>query len=289
MTIQEWLSAWSFDAVPTLAALVVGALYASAWRRVPARPGRPRSAVPPSRAVCFLAGLAALLVAVDGPPDVFAELSFSLHMVQHLLLQVVAAPLLLLGGPVTVILRADPWWCPRRVLVRLLRSRVTVVLTNPVTALAGFTLVLVGTHLTGLYELSLRHEPVHELEHVVYLASALLFWWPAIGVDPAPHRIRHAGRVMYLMLSMPVPALLGAAIAGAGGVMYASYHQPTPWGTDPLADQQAAGTLMWVGGMFTIVPALGVVVMRWLEDEARRGDRRDRNAPTTSDGIAGAR
>jgi putative copper resistance protein D len=198
----------------------------------------------------------------------------------------VAAPLLLLGGPIALLLRADPWWLRRRVLVKVLRSRVVVVLTNPITALAAFTVVLVGTHLTGIYELALRREPIHELEHVAYLVTALLFWWPAIGVDPAPRRISHPTRMLYLMVSMPVPALLGVAIVNTGHVMYSSYAQPTPWGTSALADQGVAGTLMWVGGMFTIVPALGTVVMHWLEDESRIGVRRDRIA--ASNRMAGA-
>jgi len=287
VTIQAWLSAWSFDVIPTLGVLLGALLYADAWRRIPVRRDGRGRVVPPFRAVCFAAGLAALVVAVDGPPDVFAESSFSLHMVQHLLLQMVAAPLLLLGGPIFLLLRADPPWFRRRALVRVLRSRPVRVLTHPVTALALFTLVVVGTHLTGLYELALRHEPVHEIEHVAFLVTALLFWWPALGVDPSPNRISHPARILYLMVAMPVPAFLGVAIANAGTVLYPTYALPTPWGTSALTDQQTAGTLMWVAGMFTTVPALGVVVMRWLDEEARRGSRRDRVAPAVSGRPAG--
>ncbi|HET7071267.1 MAG TPA: cytochrome c oxidase assembly protein [Nocardioides sp.] len=288
MTLWGVLSAWSFDPVPTAGVVVAGALYAAAWRRVPARganvpggsrgPRRPRRhggrrVVPVSRACCFAGGLLALVVAVDGPPDVFAESSFSMHMVQHVLLQLVAAPLLLLGGPVSVLLRADLPWLPRRVLVRILRSRIVALVTHPVVAFGAFTVVLVVSHLSPLYELALEHEPVHQVEHLAYLVTALLFWWPAIGVDPAPHRIGHLYRLLYLMVSMPVTAFLGLAIADAGRVLYSTYAQPTPWGATGLADQQAAGTLMWVAGMFTTVPAVGVVLMRWLDDESRREAR----------------
>jgi cytochrome c oxidase assembly factor CtaG len=229
----------------------------------------------------------ALVVAVDGPPDAFAESSFSAHMVQHVLLQTVAAPLLLLGGPVSLLLRADLPWLPRRALVRILRSRAVAVLTHPVTALGLFAVVLVATHLTSLYELALEHDPVHRAEHLAYLLTALLFWWPAIGVDPAPHRIGHLYRLLYVMVSMPVPAFLGLAIANAGHVLYASYAQPTPWGASALSDQAAAGTLMWVAGMFTTVPAIGVVLMRWLDDESRRGGRA--GGPGARNHLAGAR
>jgi len=273
VTLGDVVSAWSFDPIPTVGLVIGGVLYALAWRRIPASSRSGRRVVPVLRAWSFAVGLLALLVAVNGPPDVLAESSFSIHMVQHLLLQLVAAPLLLLGGPVWVLLRADPPWLPRRVLVRVLRSRLVGVITHPVVAFGAFTVVLVVSHMTPLYELALEHEPVHQVEHLVYLLTALLFWWPAIGVDPAPHRIGHLYRLLYLMVSMPVMAFLGLAIANAERVLYSSYAQPTPWGASALADQQAAGTLMWVAGMFTMVPAVGVVLMRWLDDESRRGAR----------------
>jgi putative membrane protein len=273
VTLGGALSAWSFDPLPTIGVVIGGVLYAVAWRRIPASSRSGRRVVPVVRAWSFAVGLLVLLVAVNGPPDALAESSFSMHMVQHMLLQVVAAPLLLLGGPVWVLLRADPPWLPRRVLVQVLRSRLVGVITHPVVAFGAFAVVLIVSHLTPLYELALEHEPVHQVEHLVYLLTALLFWWPAIGVDPAPHRIGHLYRVLYLMVSMPVMAFLGLAIANAGRVLYASYAQPTPWGASALTDQQAAGTLMWVAGMFTTVPAVGVVLMRWLDDESRRGAR----------------
>jgi putative copper resistance protein D len=229
--------------------------------------------------VCFAGGLLVLVLAIDGPPDVLADSSFSVHMTQHVLLQMVAAPLILLGCPVSVLLRADPPWLRRRLLVRLLRSRLVTVITHPAVTLAAFAIVLVGTHLTALYEVALEHEPVHQAEHVVYLTTALLFWWPAIGADPAPRRVSHPVRLFYLMLSMPVTAFLGLAIANADHVLYASYAQATPWGGAPLADQQAAGTLMWVAGMFTTVPAVGVVLMRWLDEESRRETRGSTSRP----------
>lgn len=279
MTAAAVLAAWAWDPVPTLAVLVTAVLYASAWRRATRlaarRRGRgDRPACPRSRSVCFALGLLAVVVAVDGPPDSLAESSFLAHMTQHMLLQMVAAPLLLLGGPVGLLLRADTGWCPRRMVVRVLRSSPVRVLTHPVTAFSLFTLVLVGTHLSPLYELALEHEGVHQVEHLGYLLTALLFWWPAIGVDPAPHRMSHPARLLYLFMSMPVTALLGVAIAVTDRVLYPTYlvNLP-PWGGSALADQHAAGTLMWVSGMFTIVPAMAVVLWGWLEEDSARQRR----------------
>jgi putative copper resistance protein D len=228
------------------------------------------------RMICFGAGLLAIIVAVDGPPDVLSGVSLSAHMVQHLLLQLVAPPLLLLGAPLSLLLRADPPWLPRRALVRVLRSRPVRVLAHPLTALALFTVVLVVWHLTPLYNLALEQEWLHELEHAAFFLTALLFWWPAIGVDPAPHRLSYPGRLLYLFLDMPVMAYLGLAIASSSRVLYPYYAaHPPPWGASPLQDQGVAGTIMWISGTFTMIPAMAVVFLRWLDDDGRKQARRE--------------
>jgi putative copper resistance protein D len=270
--VLDLLSAWSLDPVPTAAVLLVAVACADAVRRLRSSGRR----YPAGRLACFAAGLAVLVVALDGPPDVLSDSSFLAHMVQHMLLQMVAAPLLLLGGPVTLLLRADPAWLRRRVVVALLRSRAVRGLTHPVVALALFGVVLVGTHLSGLYQLALDHEGVHTAEHIVYLVTALLLWWPAVGVDPAANRMSYPARVLYLFLMMPIPSLLGVAIADAGRVMYPWYAAHLPvWGASALADQRAAGTLMWVAAMFTAAPALFVVGWKWLEADERAQARSD--------------
>jgi putative membrane protein len=231
------------------------------------------------RMICFGAGLLAIVVAVDGPPDVLSGVSLSAHMVQHLLLQLVAPPLLLLAAPLSLLLRADPPWLPRRALVPVLRSRPVRVLAHPLTALALFTLILVGSHLTPLYNLALEHEWLHELEHAAFFLTALLFWWPAIGVDPAPHRLSYPGRLLYLLLDMPVMAYLGLAIAGSSHILYPYYAaHPPPWGASPLQDQGVAGTIMWIAGTFTMIPAMAVIFLRWLDDEGRKQERREARA-----------
>jgi cytochrome c oxidase assembly factor CtaG len=289
LTLHEMLGEWSLDLVPTVGVAVAGLLYVAAYRRLAARTraSDQSPAVPRSRTACFGLGLAVLIVAVDGPPDVLQDSSFSMHMIQHLLLQMVAPPLLLLAGPALLVLRADPPWFRRRLLARALRSAAVRFLTHPVTTLLAFSTLLVGSHLSPLYELTLRHEWVHELEHMAYFTTALLFWWVAIGVDPAPRRISYPARLFYLFLSMPVPALLGLSIASSDHVLYPYYltHVP-PWGTSALQDQHLAGFIMWNSGIFTIVPAMAVVLLRWLDEDARRQARKDRLAGR-SGGVAG--
>jgi putative copper resistance protein D len=157
-----------------------------------------------------------------------------------------------------------------------------------VTALGLFTLVLVGTHLTPLYNLALERDWVHEMEHVVFLVTALLFWWPAIGVDPAPHRLRYPARLLYLFLDMPIMAYLGLAIANSSRVLYPYYvtHLP-PWGASALQDQGAAGTIMWISGTFTMVPVIAVVLFRWLDEDERHQARLDARPPRPAGPAAG--
>jgi putative membrane protein len=268
------LASWEFDPAPTIGLGLTGLLYLAARRRL--RSQRRAVSWPHRRSVAFGAGLVFILIAADGPPDVLSDSSFSAHMVQHLLLQLVAAPLLLLGAPVTLLLRADLRWLSRRTLRRALRSRLVRAVTYPLLAFMLFAVVLVGSHLTPLYNLALEREWVHELEHAAYLFTALLFWWPVVGVDPSRNRPSHPVRLLYLFLSMPVMAFLGVAIVSSERVLYPYYAaHPPPWGATPLADQHVAGLLMWECGVLTITPALAVVLLDWLNQDARDQAKRD--------------
>jgi putative copper resistance protein D len=148
---------------------------------------------------------------------------------------------------------------------------------------------MIGSHLTPIYNLALEREWVHQVEHVIYLLTALLFWWPAIGVDPGPHRLAHPGRVLYLLLIMPVMAFLGVAIISTGRVLYPYYAAHGPlWGATPLSDQRLAGTLMWISGMLIITPALAVAVLRWLDQDALDQARRETARPPVGTRLADA-
>lgn len=279
--VQDMLAGWAIDPIPTAGIGLACIAYASAVHGL-RRAGR---SWPIRRNVAVGAGLLVLVIALDGPPDTFADTSFAVHMVQHLLIQQVAAPLLLLGAPITLVLRADPLWLRRRILVRVLRSRAVYLLCRPPVAFTLFAVTLIASHLTGFYELALRNENVHALEHLVYLATALLFWYPAVGVDPGPARPEQAARLFYLLLIMPVMAFLGLAIASTGRILYPHYAaNPPPWGATPLQDQHLAGTLMWVSGMITIPPLVVVVLMRWLDQDEKNMTRRQ---PVAADAAAG--
>jgi putative membrane protein len=264
---------WSPDP-GVLAAIGSAALcYGIADRR--ARGGRAPTRIERRRRHAFLGGLAVCLVALGPPVDGLSDRTFSAHMAQHLLLTMVAAPLLVVAAPVTLALRA---WrgTPRRVLLTTIHSVPARIVTNPLVAWALFVGVLWGTHLTGAYDLALRSTAVHAIEHVALFATAILFWMPVVGADPTSARLSPPARILYLFVSMPAMAFLGLALFSASHVLYPTYARVEGL-SRALADQRASGAIMWAGGMVLIVIALSVVTLEWMradEREALRIDRR---------------
>ena len=255
------------------------AAYGGAFRRA-----RGRSRLPPQRAWAFFAGVTVAAAAVLPPFDGWADERLSAHMVQHMLLMLVAPPLILLGAPITVALVAASERTRRRVFLPILHGRTVRVLSSPPVAFLAFMVVLWGSHLTFVYEAAVRSDAVHAGEHAVYLAAAFLFWWPVVGVDPDPARLSHPGRILYLFLAMAQMAYLGSMIYGARHVLFASYGAADPRGA--LADQQLAGGLMWTAGMFLMVPVLGFVIWDWLSKEERLETRAGAGAPAARVGQA---
>jgi cytochrome c oxidase assembly factor CtaG len=262
---------WTFDPVVVLGLGAAGLGYWRAERRVRRRPGGRRLA--PARRWEFVAGLAVIFVALESPIDTGSASSFSVHMFQHLLLTMVAAPLLVLGAPVTLALLAGSPDRRRRLSVALHAPFVRT-LSTPILAWALFFGVLWGSHFTGWFEASLRSDGIHALEHLAYLVTALLFWMPVIGRDPAPSGLSYPARILYLFAAMASMAFLGLALFSATHVLYPSYAVVE--GTaKALADQRMGGSLMWVGGMVLIVPALGLVMLSWMQADERAAARMD--------------
>jgi putative copper resistance protein D len=242
----------------------------------------------PSRSVWFLAGVAVLAVALVSPIDRYADDRLSVHMVQHLLLMMIAPPLLLLGRPLTLAHAASSGRT-RTALAAIGRSRATRILGAPVIGFATYALVLWASHFTSLYEASLTNDSVHAVEHLMYLLSATLFWWPVVARDPGAARLSHPARLLYLFLSMPVMSLLGFVLSSADRVLYPHYVATAGSVALALADQRLAGTVMWEGSMVITMLALSGVLLDWMardELEARRADARmDRQAHRVGSGA----
>ncbi len=271
---------WSLQPQVVLPLVLVVSLYLVGVQRV--RQRRPPPAWKGSRTACFLAGIGVLFVALASPIDVYSDDLLSVHMVQHLLLMLIAPPLLLLGRPVTLALAAS-FGRMRSGLAGLAQGRVGHTLGSPVIGFGAFAIVMWASHLTHLYEATLTDEPLHALEHLVFLAAALLFWWPIVARDPGAARLSHPGRLLYLFLCMPVMSLLGFVVSSSDRVLYLHYvASGRGLGVSALADQRLAGTLMWEGSMLVSVVALSAVLLDWFDrdqHEAQRADlRHDRGA-----------
>jgi cytochrome c oxidase assembly factor CtaG len=262
------LTAWTFEPTVVASLLAAAVLYLRGVGRV-RRPDRKLA----NRAACFLGGLAVLWVALQSPIDAYADTRLSVHMVQHLLLTMVAAPLLVLGAPVMLALRASTPAFRRRWLLPLLRGRAVRLLTAPLVSWAQFALVLWVSHFSPLYEAAVRSTGIHALEHLLYVVSAVLFWSPVAGIDPSPKRLSHPARLLYLFLAMPQASFLGLAMWGTNRVLYPSYQAAL--GAAALDDQHLAGTIMGSAGMLVMVPALGLVLLDWFAREEREAARVD--------------
>ncbi|HEX6676438.1 MAG TPA: cytochrome c oxidase assembly protein [Actinomycetes bacterium] len=243
-----------------------------------ARAAHGPAAVSRRRTALFLAGVGVLAVALLSPIDAGAATRFSVHMVQHLLLTLVAAPLLVLARPLTLALQAATP-AGRGRLLAALRSRPLAALTAPPLAWCGFALVLWGTHFSPLYQAALGNPALHALEHLAYLGTALLFWSAVAAVDPSPARLSPPARILYLLLAMPQMTFLGLAIYSARHALYPAY------GLTPaaLTDQRLAGALMGGTGMLVVVPAVAVLVLDWLAREERAARRADARLDAAAD------
>jgi cytochrome c oxidase assembly factor CtaG len=260
---QHWQPSWTLDALGTLAALayVGAAARAGNWPRW--------------RSVAFLGGIACVLAALQSGIDAYGDRMLSDHMVQHLLLLELAPLLLLAGRPGILLVRAAPR-ARRRTLVR---SFVRLApLTHPLVCLGVLALVVGLMHLPSFYDAALRHAPVHDLEHGLYLLAGTLMWWPILDGDPvAHHRLDGVARLAYMIAAMLPMTLLGAFLNRQATLVYPAYAPPARGlGISAVVDQQQAGAIMWVLGSTLMVLAGLWQAMAALVAEERRQQARDR-------------
>jgi putative copper resistance protein D len=262
--------------------IAVGLLAAAAfWTWIVRRVARnhPLTPVPRVRTAAWFAGLATIAVALMSGIERYDTTLFSIHMVQHLLLMLVAAPLVVLAAPMTQLLRAASPEVRRRWLLPVLHSTVVGVIGHPIVAWLAFTLVMWVSHFSPLFDLALENPGVHQLEHAIYLGSALLFWWPAVAADPSQHRLGHAARAMYVLVQFPLNSFLGMAIFFAGAALYPHYATlGSPYGITALVDQEFAGGIMWLGGDIVFVTAVLAIVAGWMRAEERDTSAAERRA-----------
>jgi putative membrane protein len=268
------LTTWSPDPLPLTGGLLAAGGYLLAVRRL--NGAHPRVPVPQWRVAAWLVGVAAIVVALVSAVDVYAEDLLAVHMVQHLLLAMVAPPLLALGAPVTLLLRIASPHVRHRFILPVLHSQVVRLIASPIVAWPLFAIVMWLTHFSPLYNAALEDRNVHVAEHVLYLAAGLLFWWPVVAADPIPRRMGYGARLAYVGLQMPVNAAVGLAIYFAPTVLYPHYATIVrTWGPSALVDQQIGGVIMWGVGDLLLLAMVPALVAAWMRADARRSIRSD--------------
>ena len=272
-TFPAVLMEWSFDPLVVLGLVAAGAAYL--WAVLAVNRAHPHNRHPRTRTWLFFAGLAAIGVALASPIETYEGSLFSVHMLQHLVLMLLAAPLLLAGGPITLTLRSSTPDVRRR-LLWILHSPVLKAISFPVFTWLLFVAVNWGWHFSTLYNDALENTLLHYFQHATFLVAALLFWWPITGVDPSPWRMPYPVRLFYLFLALPQNSFLGVALLSAGEVLYPHYvTNGRPWGPTPLEDQQLGGVLMWVIGDIAFLIGMVIVIVGWMRHEERRTARLD--------------
>jgi putative membrane protein len=250
-----------------VSAVLLSAAFAALWSRQPAPA--------PHRLGFWMCGVMTLVVASSPWLESLAERTFTGHMVQHLLVIAVAAPLFVLAEPLRTAVRSGvlPPTAAGRRLGRAWRRHAPLV--GPVV----FVLVLFATHLTSVYERALGNRSVHELEHVAYLGGSVLLWSAVMG----PGRAASVARVGVAFGVGAAGSVLGIALLSASEPLIPTYERRLG-SADALADQRTAATIMWIGGMVTTVPLLLAAVWRWASAE----ERTTRRAETLADGRSAA-
>lgn len=224
---------------------------------------------PPRRAVSFLAGLALVVIATQSGLAAYDDLSFSAHVVQHLLLGMAAPALVAVGAPVTLALQAAQPPLRRR-LVGVLHSSPAHVVSHPVLVWVVFVGSLFVLYLSRLYPLSLDNEVVHGLVHAHFVLAGALFFWLVMARDPARRSLTPAARLAMVVMTIPFHAFLGLAILSTSSPL-----SPMA-GADGLADQRLGAAIMWAGGDVVVVVVGLAVVTQWIREDERVAAREDR-------------
>jgi cytochrome c oxidase assembly factor CtaG len=226
-------------------------------RRHPARPW------PMWRTSMFLAGLLVIVAATQSGIGSYDDVLFWDHMIQHLMLIMVAPPLLVVGQPVTLLMHASRnpvhTWTKR-----LLRSRLVAVLTWPPLGVVGYAATIIGTHLTGFMNLAMQNGAVHDAEHALYLVVGYLYFLPLLGREPVRWRVSYPVRLFLLFIAMPVDAYTGVVLGSTGTVPFMMGKRS--WGPSPIDDVHIGGAVMWVGGAAIMFVVIMFVFLAWTRD-----------------------
>lgn len=267
------LGSAEFDPLPCLMAAAAAVLYLwGAWRVNRMQPRHPWATW---RTACFLGGLVTTLVAIETFIGVYDDTLFWDHMVQHLLLVMVAGALLAVGAPLRLCWRASTGRT-RDLVAEGLRSPVARFFDHPLVPFVLYAVVIPLTHLTSLYNLVLENEAAHNLEHLLYVVIGYLLWRQVFPYEPSCHRMHPGLRLAYLAAAVPVDTFTGLTLINEAREIFPVYvSQHRTWGPSLVMDLHLGGTIMWVGGDTLMLLAMIPVAIAWVRFEDRRAARVD--------------
>jgi cytochrome c oxidase assembly factor CtaG len=282
----EAVTNWQFAPIVTGFTVILAAAYL--WGALRVRKRHPRRPWPIGRTIAFLFGLLVINVATQSGIGTYDDTLFWDHMIQHLMLIMVAPPLLVSGQPVTLLLHASR--NPLHTWVKkIIRSKPVLWITWPAFGVAAYAATIVGTHLTNFMNLVIEHDAVHESEHVLYLVVGYLYFLPLVGREPIKWKVSYPLRLFLLFIAMPVDAFTGVVLGSYQTDPFVPMD-PRSWGPSAVNDLHQGGAVMWVGGaaiMFVVIMLTffawtretrsSASTMGWLE-VARRASMADRMA-----------
>jgi putative membrane protein len=259
--IQTAVESWNPPVATIATVLILTTLYTRGFfrlhRQMPER-------FPLWRLASFMGGIGALLVAIASPLEEFDDVLLQVHMAQHLILMILAPGLLLAGAPAIPMVRGLPPRIAKTLVGPLLRSSTVRVvfawLTQPWVCWIAFAVATWGWHLPATFQLALRSNGWHVVEHVCFLTTALMFWYPVVQPWPSVSRWPRWAMLPYLLLADGQNTILSALFIFSGRLLYPYYATVPPAGSTPMNDQIIAGAIMWVpGSIFYLVPATLIV------------------------------
>jgi putative copper resistance protein D len=262
-----------FDFVPV--AMIVAALGLYLWGVRRNNALHPRHRWPVGRTVAWIAALCTTAVGIFSFVGVYDGELFWDHMVQHLILIMVAAPLFAVASPLRLAFGSTSGTA-HFVVTEALRSRVATFFGNPIVAFILYAIVIPVSHLTIWYNYTLTQENVHNAEHLVFLLVGYLFWRQIFGNDPNVHRLHPALQFFYLFLAIPIDTFTGLSLAGATHELFPAYlatHRT--WGPSLVVDLHVGGDIMWVVGDTLMLWPMIPVALRWMHMEERKAVRID--------------
>ncbi|MDQ4021370.1 MAG: bifunctional copper resistance protein CopD/cytochrome c oxidase assembly protein [Actinomycetota bacterium] len=281
-TLARLLLEWRLDLVFGVAALALAGAYLAGVRRLQLR----GDAWPVGRTVAWLTGCATVLIATSSGIGRYSMAMFSVHMGVHMLLSMLAPILLVLGGPVTLALRALPPAGkgnppgPREWLQAFTHSWIVRMSTHPLMALSMYIASFYVMYFTGLYDAAAPSHWAHLVMNAHFLLMGYVYYWLIVGIDPAPRRLPYLGKLGLLVAAMPFHAFFGISLMGSDTVIGGDFYRvlALPFVPDLLADQRVAGAMAWSLGEIPMVVVLVALLVQWARSDAREARRFDRRA-----------